>query len=1014
MSSGHSILRGAISCAVLLLFFMVQPSYAAGSGTVKGRVVDAATGEALPGAIVVVMNTSIGASTDLDGGFVLRSVPAGTTTLKASYVGYDPITREVTVTENATLEQEFRLTPHAIVGKEVVITAQARGQQAAINQQLSSDKIVNVVSEARIQELPDFNAAQAISRLPGISTLQSSGEANKIVIRGLAPQYNQVTIAGVGLASTGSAQIGVASQSGTDPSDFQSISNDRSVDLSMISPYMIKNIAVYKALTPDLNANAIGGVVDMELREAPPEFHTDLLWQSGYTAKTNKYGNYRAVGSASKRFFDDKLGIYALGNIESYDRNADNMNADYFVTDSRHVGTDPSLPGYGYLPVRVRNVSLDRHVETRDRYGANLILDYRLPSGSIRLINMASRLSSNYGDYKTIFNYQSNDLGFEYRGGENKIDVAVNNLNFTNDFGFMSVDLTAANNYSRNSLPAAPDFQFTKTRGVGTSTDNTVPEYLTYLVGFTSADTSDTFLNTLGLYSSDYKEIDQAYKGNFKIPLSVGEHLTGFFKFGGEYRYNYHHNEQTTPYGSAAGTSTIQNLMNAGIRANFPGVVYNAGVSRFPATSFGWLENAIFLDNRFGKLFWTPSVDLLSRVTNYIAATPQFSSDSSTAVQPGGWFDGLFQTRANTYKYIEKYYAGYLMSELDYDKLMIVGGVRYEKQNGLYEAWNLKDGRDTKTQTAYMVTSYPKNEFWLPMVQARYNLTDWSDIRYAYTQTLARPDYHQLSPHFTISYGRNAVRAGNPYLTPAHAYNHDLIFTVHSNEIGLLSVGGFYKTIKNFTYSTNYALYNIAPAGFHTLGEYNIAGFSPMTGATLYTYINSPYLAYVKGIECDFQTRFWYLPAPFNGVVLGINYTHIKSEATYPWLDSRTDYTQRPPVTEVFDSTRTGRLINQPNDIMNAYLGYDYEGFSARLSFLFQGNSVSYVGNFTEQDGFTKDYVRMDASVRQVLPWQGIEVYLDLNNLNSRSNISAQQSIGGFTNQQNYGFTGSLGVRYRL
>jgi outer membrane receptor for ferrienterochelin and colicin len=80
-----------------------------------------------------------------------------------------------------------------------------------------------------------------------VSTLQSSGEASKVVIRGLAPQYNQVAVSGVTLSATGSTQIGAASQGGT----AGAINTDRSVDLSMITPYMIKTVEVYKSLTPD-------------------------------------------------------------------------------------------------------------------------------------------------------------------------------------------------------------------------------------------------------------------------------------------------------------------------------------------------------------------------------------------------------------------------------------------------------------------------------------------------------------------------------------------------------------------------------------------------------------------------------------------------------------------------------------------------------------------------------------------------------------------------------------------
>ena len=301
------------------------------------------------------------------------------------------------------------------------------------------------------------------------------------------------------------------------------------------------------------------------------------------------------------------------------------------------------------------------------------------------------------------------------------------------------------------------------------------------------------------------------------------------------------------------------------------------------------------------------------------------------------------------------------------------------------------------------------------MIQAKYTFNEWLDLRAAYTQTLARPDYHQLSPHYNMDYSGFNVWSGNPKLKPAQAYNHDLIITLHSNEIGLLSIGGFYKVVKNFTYSTQYRLHKSAPAGLDSIGTYGIGGKLPNNGAIVYTYVNSPYLAYVRGFEVDFQTRLWYLPVPFDGILLGANYTHINSSATYPWRDDRSDYSVRPPITSVFDSTRVGRLINQPNDILNAWIGYDYKGFSARLSFLFQGNATSYVGAFSEQDGYQRNYFRIDASIKQQLPWlEKLETYLDISNLNNQNNSSAQLSIGGFTNEQNYGLTGNLGVRYRF
>jgi TonB-dependent receptor len=1004
VKNSFSLVTRALLIGAVSLLFVAQSTMAA--GIVKGKVFDKDTKEGLPGANVLIKGTSVGTASDLNGAYLITNVPPGTYTLQVSYIGYRSKSVQFTISGDATVVQDFALEAAAIEGQVFVVTGQAQGQMQAINQQLTSNKIVSVVSEARIQELPDFNAAQAISRLPGISTLSSSGEANKIVIRGLAPKYNQITIGGVSLASTGSTQIGISSIGGT----AGEINNDRSVDLSMMSPYMIKSISVYKSLTPDMNANAIGGVVNMELREAPSELHSDLLFQQGYTQKSNKYGNYRGVGSISTRFLDDRFGVYLLGNIESYDRNADNMNAGYEIT-----STAPDSIS-GYLPVRVTNVQLNRHFETRKRYGGNMILDYSLPSGSIKFVSMYSRLKSEYQEFRTISNYTSQDLLFRYQEGNNNVDLASASLGFTYDLGFMSVDLKAADNYSRNNLPGAPQAEFYQTRGVGISTPNKVPEDLTYLIAYGGLD--KVFLNTLTRYGSDYKENGQTYKGDFKIPFKLGTDVAGFFKFGGTYQHTQHNNAQATPYATIAGASTIQQVISNGLRTQFPSLVFNSGLNLFPSTSFTATNSDIFksfLDDRFGSMIWACDASLLSSMISFISGDPIFSADNAPASSPGGWFNGLYQTLPNTYKYVENYSAGYAMSELNYADLMIVGGMRYEKLASVFNAWNLKDGRDTRTQLAYAVEAQPGNEFWLPMVQARYNVAEWFDVRAAYTQTLARPDYHQLSPHFALSSGNGAVVAGNPDLRPAHAYNSDVILTFHTNELGLFSVGGFYKEIKDFTYSTNYPLYATAPPGIKTINDFNIDGSIPIKGANLLTYFNTPFLAYVRGIELDFQTRFWYLPFPFNGVTLGINYTKMSSNARYPFRNPVTIIIgPRQTLTQVVDSSRTGRLINQPNDIANAYVGYDYKDFSARLSFLFQGNAVSGIGNFHEQDGFTRDYFRIDASVRQVLPWFGIELYLDMNNLNGENNSSAQQSISGFTNEQNYGFTANIGLRYRF
>jgi TonB-dependent receptor len=990
-----------------IFFFLVAPSLMA-TGIVKGKVYDKDTKDALPGATVLVKGTSLGAPTDINGAYTIPSAPSGTVTIVVSYVGYVSASVDVTVVDEGTVRQDFYLQAEAIQGQEVIVTGQAQGQMQAINQQLSSNKIASIVSEARIQELPDFNAAQAIGRLPGVSTLQSSGEANKIVIRGLAPQFNAVAVGGITLASTGSTQIGAASQGGT----AGSISNDRSVDLSMITPYMIKSVEVFKSLTPDMNANAIGGYVNMNLREAPEGFKTDLLLQSGYTQKSNTYGNYRVVAALSDRFLDGDLGVYVLGNIEKYDRDADNMNASY-SPQSSVVQPD------GYRPVIVTNVTLNRHRETRQRFGGNLILDYKLPSGSIKSINVLSRLSSNSFDFRTILDYQFKNINFRYREGENNTDMAVNSIEFTNDFGFMSAELKVANSYSRNFAPGSPQYDFTQTGGVpGGTRVNVVPESLLTSVSYLGA--AKTYLTNISLFSADYKDNDQVYKADFKTPFNYEGIASGFFKFGGEFRYNYRTNDQGTPYAGIRPGSIISNQLVSLIRNQYS-LAFDSSAGYFPATNFTSTDSKLyssFLDDRFGSILWASETNVLNGIVDFLANEPSINAINSSGTNAGGWTDGPYQRLTNKYKYVEKYYAGYLMSEINLGPdVMVVGGVRWEEVKSLFDAFNLADGRDARSQVVDSVSSHPWNRFVLPMVQARWKVLDWADIRYSYTKTLARPDYHQLSPHFNMDYTQFNVWAGNPSLKPAEATNHDVFLTFHGNEIGLLSVGGFYKEVENFTFYTQYTLHPSASPGLDSLQSYSVRTASgtvnPKDGAQLYTYVNSPYKAYIRGFEIDFQTRLWYLPQPFNGTIIGINYTRVQSKATYPWRNDTTIFIP-PRQTKVItiDRTREGRLINQPNDILNAYIGYDYGGFSGRLSFLFQGNSVNNIGPFAEQDGFSKDYFRIDASARQTLPWFGLQVFLDVSNINNRKNEAAQASIDGFTSQQFYGLTANLGLRF--
>ena len=254
-----------ISIFILLSFILISQSYIfPQTGSITGHVYDKQSKEILTGANIIVKGTSLGAATDINGKYTIRNIPVGPVTLLISYIGYNPISENITISENRTLEQDFYLEAQAIEGQTVTVTAQAEGQLSAINQQLSSNTIENVVSKARIRELPDVNAAESIGRLPGVSIERSGGEANKVEIRGLNPKYSLITVNGVEVPGTGST--------------------DRSVDLSLISSNMLDGIVLKKVVTPDMDADVLGGTVDLRLREAPSGLKFNASAQGGYNA----------------------------------------------------------------------------------------------------------------------------------------------------------------------------------------------------------------------------------------------------------------------------------------------------------------------------------------------------------------------------------------------------------------------------------------------------------------------------------------------------------------------------------------------------------------------------------------------------------------------------------------------------------------------------------------------------------------------------------------------------------
>ena len=954
------------------------------AGRITGTVTDRDAGTALPGANVIIQGTSTGAATDENGVFTLNNVPAGTVTLTVSYIGYQTESREITVIDGQTVEANFELVWEGVQGEEVLITAQAAGQNAAINQQLSSNTITNIVSAARIQELPDVNAAESAGRLPGVSIQRSGGEATKVVIRGLSPKYNTVTVNGVRVPSTSG--------------------NDRSADLSLISSSMLDGIEVMKAITPDKDADAIGGSVDLKLREAPDELMIDILGQGGYNQLQDYYGNYKFVGSVGHRFFQKKLGLIASVNIDEFDRSADKFSGSYRQSSNAATG-EPIIIISG-ITAQEENVK-------RGRTGASAVLDFRLPNGKITANSFFNERTFDGLTRGNVMAIDQNRLRYSTSLGSGNTSVFTGALGIEQAFGNFSYDLGASRIASRRDNPTFFWLFNQEANGfTGAPDENTLPTEIPALVNVDSLATGlqNVFVNDVRL-----EEDETAVQLNLKRSFYINDVLSGYVKAGGKLRWLERINDESQSgsngiyYGSGAGNlnNTLECAALALPEWDLDNIVGELGVLPVGLVDTEYTRDD-FLEGDY-PLGFTVDTDMMLAFTNAIQQCPDIYRDYSLT------------SLGRDYTGKERYQAGYIMAELNIGpKITLIPGVRWE---GDYSRYNGQRYREVFTNNVSgppadltPITNVRENSFWLPMVHLRYEPTDWLSLRLARTETLTRPDYIQYAPITSLNFFRTFVTAANGQLRPAKATNYDASVSVYNNKIGLFTVSGFQKSIDDLILFVEYVLHPDVGA----LPGMNIPDDWIESRPRASTYINNPFAAKYKGFELDWQTNFWYLPSFLKGLVLSANYTYLESETTYQAffvVDSDSLIRRRPPVylKELkTDSTRTARMPDQPTHIANVTVGYDFKGFSARFSMLYQTDTSSFINSTNALfDSFSGDYLRYDVSLRQKLP-KGFEIFANLNNLSSRPDRNFRGAVDANPSFiEYYGFTMDVGARFR-
>ncbi|MCF8381538.1 MAG: TonB-dependent receptor [Bacteroidales bacterium] len=942
-------------------------------GVISGRVMDKSTQTPLPGATVSIEGTAIGTITDLAGKYRLMGVPVGNQIAVISFVGYDRYTQELFINSGDDIEVNADLIMTSSDLEEVVVTAQMVGQVAAINQQLNSDALVSVVSSDKMRELPDINAAEAIGRLPGVSINRSGGEAQTINIRGFGSSYTSVTLNGIKMAETGSG--------------------NRAVNLSNISPDLLSHIEVFKSPTADMDGDAVGGIVSLGLKTAPKKAIYEFSLGTGYST-LKKVPNYKGNLRLSRRFLDNKFGVIFNSSFDITDRSTQRISTSYdsFLQDSTNTPI-------GYIVEPTNDLGLADVENTISRLGLNIQTDYEYNNGKIVLQGMYNKKNSD--TYRQAYDYNGTGSNtYTLALNESTVDIYQLMLSAEHNLPWLEMDGTISMNKTFNESPYSPSIKFTDPLAFDNSiNDVSVLDKITDKFDYLSYDYADATMSRMDWDFDTTINKNLSAVVNFKTNFHINSKIAGFIKFGGKVQMDtreriYH------PYFSR----------------------YDYDREQLFVTS-KWLEltgeDILIAPN---KNILIGNFDVQDKHSPFwngeYSVWPYFPSSILSY-----WYENMNENSRpvtdemhHDYNVEESIYASYIMGKLNVGKwLSFVPGIRYEYSDNYYQGqWSsLAGGGSTVTGMVKDTSVTKQYGHFLPSAHLKITPVKWMDFRLSYAKTLKRPNYSEIVPSMYVDIGNGYLQdVGNGDLKEMIAQSYDASVSFYSGKFGLLSLGVFSKEFTDYITEIGYTI----PAS-----EAIEMGLPASPWEIRSIYVNLPNKGYVKGFEIDIQTNFKYLPKPLDGLILNFNVTRLWS-LTHLEKWKKIEYYDPLKYKMVidFDSSyfylEEAQLSSQVDLVLNTTLGYEYKGFSFRVSGQYQGIDLAgsiNTGQTELSQNYNDHWFRMDVAMAQKIG-EHIKLRFNIANLTNTAEKSYIYKPEYWRAESRYGAVYQFGLEYKF
>lgn len=799
-------MRGTKLLSLIISLFMLTTAVFA-QGRVSGKVTDT-DNFSLAGANIYIKTLNRGTSSNHNGEFFM-TLPAGSYNLTVSYLGFQNQTVDLVVEDGKTTTVNVAMQAGVVLGEEVLVLGdRLKGQAKALNQQRAAQNITNVVASDQIGRFPDANIGDALKRIPAITVNYDQGEARFGNIRGTEPRLNSFMINGERIPSA-EAEI-------------------RAVQLDLVPSDMIQTIEVNKAVTPEMDADAIGGSVNLVTRQAPNGLRISGTAGSGYNFLREKP---QTLGTLilGNRFAEDKLGIVLSASYHDHKLASDNAEGDWTDDDGNFT---------------VEEWQNRKYVIDRTRQSISAALDYKFdPFNTIYVRGMYNHRNDRENRYRVVYKIEDDEIERQTKAGINNDEVDNRRLEDQRTYTFgvegehilqSGVKIDWSGSYAKAS-EERPNERYLEWVAEDVPMELSLADPREPQVDAGNVPLTKYELSELTEEYQYTEEKDLNAKLNVEFPVFKNSKSEGSLKIGGRFKNKEKERDNNffeySPIDEDNFTfvdSDLENLSDSDFLAG------DYLIGDFTSNEF---LGSLDLDNP--NLFEKED------------KPDEYAADNFTAT--------------------EKVYAGYIQynHKLD-EKWSFLVGARVEATNIDYEGNEFNEDTETITPT----TGDDSYTNFLPGVHVKYDYNDNTIFRFAWTNTIARPNYYDLVPYRAIAEDDEEIEVGNPSLEPTTSMNFDFMVESYFKTVGLVSGGLFYKKIDDFIYIYSEDDYTDPQNGI-TYDEF----FQPRNGAE----------ATLFGFEAAFQRRLDFMPGILRNLNLYTNYTYTYSTADNPVLDEQVE-----------------------------------------------------------------------------------------------------------------------------